>query len=253
MAIALQQAPIVSTDTTSTLNPITIPNVPVAAGNGNRLIVVCVHLEGNATGTDATVSTVTKNGVGFTKLDSISPADWSRSEIWYLKDPAAGTHNIVVTLSAAGKHRLASAYVFDGVDQTTTFRTVAKSAGSAALVSNTVPSVVSGDYLLDCLTIDATGHNTQTGANQTERYDTATSGSDNVSDTQAGSDGGVMSHTWTTSAPYSHIAIALISSAAAAYQIRPDSDIDATGWSTSPLYSKINDSSDATVIQATAV
>lgn len=32
----------------------------------------------------------------------------------------------------------------------------------------------------------------------------------------------------------------------------PDADIASTGWSTAPLYSKINDDSDATVIQATA-
>lgn len=36
-------------------------------------------------------------------------------------------------------------------------------------------------------------------------------------------------------------------------QIRPDADNVTTGWTTTPLYSKINDSSDATVIQATAV
>lgn len=34
--------------------------------------------------------------------------------------------------------------------------------------------------------------------------------------------------------------------------VLPDADITTTGWSTAPLFSKINDSSDATVIQATA-
>lgn len=33
----------------------------------------------------------------------------------------------------------------------------------------------------------------------------------------------------------------------------PDADVVATGWSTAPLFSKVNDGSDATVIQATAV
>jgi len=33
----------------------------------------------------------------------------------------------------------------------------------------------------------------------------------------------------------------------------PDADITTTGWTTTPLYSKVNDASDATVIQATAV
>lgn len=35
-------------------------------------------------------------------------------------------------------------------------------------------------------------------------------------------------------------------------KILPDADIVTTGWTTTPLYSKVNDSSDATVIQATA-
>lgn len=34
--------------------------------------------------------------------------------------------------------------------------------------------------------------------------------------------------------------------------VLPDADITTTGWSTAPLFSKINDDSDATVIQATA-
>lgn len=35
-------------------------------------------------------------------------------------------------------------------------------------------------------------------------------------------------------------------------QLRPDADVVTTGWATAPLYSKINDESDATVITATA-
>ena len=34
-------------------------------------------------------------------------------------------------------------------------------------------------------------------------------------------------------------------------QIRPDADTDVTGWSTAPIFSKVNDSSDATVVTAT--
>lgn len=35
-------------------------------------------------------------------------------------------------------------------------------------------------------------------------------------------------------------------------EVRPDADVTTTGWTTTPLYSKINDESDATVITATA-
>lgn len=252
MSISLQQAPGTVT-TTVTTTPFSILGVPVAAGAGDRLIVVCIHLEGNASGTGSTVTSVTKNSVAFTKLDHMVEARWSRTEIWYLKNPAVGTHDIVISLSSAGAHRGAGAYVFDGVDQTTTFRTVAKSGGVGTSVTNTVPSVVSGDYVLDALTVDATGHAIASGANQTERWDFSTTGMECVSDTQAGSDGGEMSHTWTTSADFTHMAIALIPAGAPPAQIRPDADVATTGWTTTPLYSKINDSSDATVIQATAV
>ena len=252
MAISLQQAPTTVNGGASTITTLTIPSVPVATGAGNRLIVVCVHLEGDAGGTQPSISTVTKNGVSFTKLDHMVAARWSRTEIWYLKNPAAGTHDIIITKDVAIGGHGAGAYVFDDVDQTTTFRTPAKSGGSTTSVTNTVSGVVSGDYLLDALTVDSPSHNVQAGANQTERWDFSTSGCNAVSDTQAGADGGVMSHTWTTSGDFTHMAIALI-----AYvpvdEARPDTDIATTGWTTAPIYSKINDSSDATVVQATAV
>lgn len=253
MAISLQQAPTTVNGGSTPSATLTIPSVPVATGAGDRLIVVCVHLEGNVGGNGETVLSVTKNGVGFTKLDHMVAARWSRTEIWYLKNPAAGTHDIIVTKSAGVEHRGAGAYVFDGVDQTTTFRTVAKSGGSTTSVTNTVPSVVSGDYLLDALTVDTAGHAVAPGANQTERWDFSPTGSDCVSSTQAGADGGVMSHTWTTSGDFTHMAIALIAASGLSVdQIRPDADIVVTGWTTAPAFSKINDSSDATVVQATA-
>lgn len=252
MAISLQQAPVVFNGGGSTLVSFTIPNVPVATGAGDRLIVVCVHLEGDAAGTKPNILSVTKNGVGFTLLDRITPSNWSRSEIWYLKNPAVGTHGIVVTKDEAIGGHGAGAYVFDGVDQTTTFRTVAKYGDSDSTAILGVSGAVSGDYLLDCLTIDSPSHNVQPGANQTEQYEFSTSGMNAASDIQAGSDGIVMSHTWTGISPYSYIAIALIPSGAAPAAIRPDADTVTTGWTTAPLYSKINDSSDATVIQATA-
>lgn len=246
------QAPTTFNGGGSSLISFSIPSVFVAGGMTAGLIVVCIHLEGDSAGTKPDIVSVTKNGVAFTFLDRITPSNWSRSEIWYLKNPAAGTHDIVVTkIEAVGGHG-AGAYVFDGVDQTTTFRTVAKYADSDSTSFLFIPDAVSGDYLLDCLTIDSPSHNVQPGANQTERYDFSAAGMNAASDTQAGVDGGQMTHTWTGIAPYSHIAIALIPSGAAPAAIRPDADTVTTGWTTAPLYSKINDSSDTTVIQATA-
>lgn len=47
------------------------------------------------------------------------------------------------------------------------------------------------------------------------------------------------------------IAVEILGTGAAPQQLRPDADTTTTGWSTAPLYSKINDESDATVITAT--
>jgi len=46
--------------------------------------------------------------------------------------------------------------------------------------------------------------------------------------------------------------IALKATAITLDTVLPDADVTTTGWSTAPLFSKINDASDATVIQATA-
>lgn len=46
--------------------------------------------------------------------------------------------------------------------------------------------------------------------------------------------------------------IALKASTITLDQVLPDADITTTGWSTAPLFSKVNDASDATVITATA-
>lgn len=55
-------------------------------------------------------------------------------------------------------------------------------------------------------------------------------------------------HMWGTAASTSD----WLGAPASGQVILPDADIATTGWSTAPLYSKINDSSDSTVITATA-
>lgn len=50
---------------------------------------------------------------------------------------------------------------------------------------------------------------------------------------------------------YGNISVAEIVGLPQAQKVHPDSDIATTGWSTAPLFSKINDESDATVITGT--
>jgi hypothetical protein len=136
--------------------------------------------------------------------------------MFYLKNPTPATGSAVTTLTAGFNARHVI-WVFSGVDQTTTFRTTQATGGATSGTSSslTVPSVVSGDYLLDAITVDSTGHAIVAGANQTEEYDDPIfSASDTGGSSQAGADGGVMSWSWTTTAEFSHIATALIPSGA---------------------------------------
>ena len=149
-------------DTTSTTS------VTVSAGS-DLLLLVAIHLEMQGTGADH-VSTVVWNGASLTELDKTWGNGWAETQFFYLKNPTPATGNLVTTTTAAniwgGRH---VAYVLTGVDQTTTFRTTQRSTqggSNAASSSLTVPSVVSGDYLVDALTVDSVGHSIVAGANQ---------------------------------------------------------------------------------------
>jgi hypothetical protein len=205
----IQQSAALTVNPAGTGTPITIVSVPVAAGS-NKLLVVGVHLESNGSGGGPIVTGITKNGVALTKLDDAQSSTWGRSEIWYLKEPAVGTHDVIITLSAGTNQRCAGAIVFQGVDQVTTFRTPVKSTGSGTSVSNTVTGISATDFLLDLLTVDGNAHAIAVGASQTSKWSLESPGDDGGLSLQPGSIDGVMSWTWTTSGTYAHIATALI-------------------------------------------
>lgn len=181
----------------------TFSGVVVNSGT-NTAMAVCVEFE-----EAITASSVTYNGVSLTKKDNQAGGSFGGSDIWYLAAPDTGTHDVVVT-SASTNRLVVGVYVADDVDQTTVLRPAVKSSGTSTSVTNSLAFVSSGDLLFDSLNIDSTGHATAPGANETERWDIETAASRNtgVSDTQAGSDGVVMSHTWTTSAEFKHVVTA---------------------------------------------
>jgi hypothetical protein len=57
---------------------------------------------------------------------------------------------------------------------------------------------------------------------------------------------------YTGSNPGDYVILEVTHSAVTLDSCLPDADVTTTGWSTAPLFSKVNDASDATVIQATA-
>lgn len=232
MAITLQNAPVTASKT-AIATTLTF-SVTVNSGS-NQILVVCVSGEINT----HTVTGITFGGVALTQLGRQANASFGYAEIWYLKNPSPSTANVVVTDSSAGV-MAAGAYVLSGVDQTTTWRTTVKATGSAASASVTVASVASGDFLIDSLDIDGTGHSSVAGADQTKRWGIEPSAGTTTgnSSTQPGANGGAMSWTWTTSAPYSLLANALIpaSGSPTAYSLdcQPGS-YTVTGTAASPV------------------
>lgn len=213
MAISLQAAP-TTNNTGATESTSATFSVTVASGS-NSILVVCVSLESNGSGAGG-VTSATFNGDALTEHIAINNSTWSIAEIWYRVAPDVGTFSLVVNWSL--DHVITGAFVFDGVDQTTPFRTPQSTSGSSTSSSLTVTSVASDDYLIDCLCIDGGNHAVAPGANQTEHYEINVAGSSycqGSASTQSGADGGVMSHTWTGSAPFTHVATAMIAAGGA--------------------------------------
>lgn len=200
-------------------------SVTVNAGT-NRCLAIVVCGEGDGTAAQAEVSAISRNGQSLARLARAERSDWSWVEIWYVVAPNIGTFDAAITLTEADRIIVAS-YVSDDVDQSTPLRTAATSTGSGTSASSTVSGVASSDLLFDGLCVDATGHAIVQGADQTETMDIddSESGHEAGSSTQSGANGGVMSWTWTTSAPYSHVATGFIAPAAAPTTLAPQTHV----------------------------
>lgn len=195
-------------------NRLSITRAITVNAGANRILIVFTHHE-DAGGA---VSGITYNGVALTKIGSVAAATWSHVEAWGLINPAVGTFNVIATKVTGGLNNWGlSIYVEDGADQTTGWRAAATDfSNSAAAASATVAGWTAGDMLLDALSIDSVGHVPAVGANQTSEFATQNFGAstnENQGSSQTTTDG-IMSWTWTTAAPYSHIAIAVIAAAA---------------------------------------
>jgi hypothetical protein len=131
-------------------------------GSGNNRILMV----GVSTWVTETITSVTYNGTNLTKLASEADVG-QRVDFWYLKNPAVGTYNIVVT----GSNNMdisAGATTWFNVNQVDTFGTpVGESALSTASQSVNVTSTT-GEVVIDHLATVNVG--TTVGADQTERY-----------------------------------------------------------------------------------
>lgn len=130
-----------------------------------------------------TISGVTYNGVAMTSLGTkITESDASpvlSGQLWALAGPASGSNNLVVTMGAGVNSSEAqiSAWVGNGVDQTTPTDGYATNRGNAAtanIVSSvTVTSEADDRVVVFHATRNLVGNITATPTNYTERQDTA--------------------------------------------------------------------------------
>lgn len=115
-------------------------------GRENRLLLVSV-----ASRSGVAVSTITYAGLTLTQLRSDQPGADIRSEIWYYKDPPAGTANVVVTMASSATFA-ADAAAFYGVHQTSTFGTHTSATGTGTAASVTATTVVN-EMVMDFVAI----------------------------------------------------------------------------------------------------
>lgn len=220
----------------------------------NTLMLVAVH----TSETGDLVNSVTWNSVPLTELAKVGGSEFTGLQFWYLKGASGGfTANLVVSLTTAAVVGRIVCWYFSNVDQINPFRTVQIANGDAALSALTVPAVEVTDYLVDALTINSTGHAAiAIGGAQTEDYEDAVSTTcDTNGSRKDGENGGGMTWSWTTAAQFSHIAVGIMEPQPVASQkIRPDADVTTTGWTATPLFSKVDEAvtDDADFITSTA-
>lgn len=164
----------------------------VTGSNPSLYVGTCLDTAGGTT-----VSGITFNGVALTQLGTLAEGGAIRGDLWFLVAPATGTHDIVVTKSAAVPNS-ATAVSLIGVHQTVPNGTPVNAQGSTDTPTVTA-TTASGETVIDAECNDGTGGTLVAGANQTERVQ-VTAGTEDRSgmSTQDGADGGVMS--WTISA-----------------------------------------------------
>jgi hypothetical protein len=117
-------------------------------------------------------TSVTYNGVAMTLYGSATNGT-VRSELWFLKAPPAGAHNVVVT-AAIPTALTATSMSFTGVNQTTPLGTLASQIGTGTTPSLTVSSVV-GEPIFDVVGAVGTTTPVVAGATQTVRQTNNTS------------------------------------------------------------------------------
>ena len=176
-------------------------------------------------GSGLSVSAVTYNGVGLTRIATDGPTSPAiQGDLWYLVNPATGANTVSVTFAGGTPTRVvAHSISFTGVDQATPIGTAAHANGSSTTPSATVSSAA-GELVVDALCWNSNVATASVGAGQTQLdNDTTSAGSQETGEAnsdEAGAASVTMSWTLSGSTGWSLIAVPL-KPAAAAVSARP--------------------------------
>jgi len=186
----------------TSVSSITVPHV--CTGN-NLVLVVCVGT-GNVS---QAVTGVTYDGVAFTKIDScFTTSEVTRSEMWYLKNPSTGTHNIVVTLAGTATRAGVGAISFISSDQYNPINISSVVSSEAGTPSTSVTTTSVNTYLVDSLYHGDTGSSPNGSQTQICKFDI--SGQDSYGASyKALAAAGVGTMAWTNAGHYSHVVAAV--------------------------------------------
>jgi len=188
-------------------------------------------------------------------------SDTSTRDVWIWSAPAtadiASGSTVTVTWATAQTFHFAICISLAGVAQSGYIdATMSKVFTSGtALDSGVTAAVAAGG-----VAVAATDFSNQAGTTATGGYveqaeiNTGSNGGSLQVETLDNVTAGTQNATWTmnTAVTAAGCVIVVFVAEPAMQTVLPDADTVTTGWTTTPLYSKINDSSDATVVTATA-
>ena len=152
-----------STTGTNKVNPATVSHT---VSGSNRLLLVGVTLWPSALGDS--VTSVTWNGTGLSKITHAAAGTAIRTELWVMLAPATGTYNIVVNFTRTVPCTV-GVVSFTGVNQSDPYRAASTGTGTSTSASITVASAT-GELVLSVAGAGTANYNFTSFSGDTERW-----------------------------------------------------------------------------------
>lgn len=167
-------APTVGTSVSTTASGSSITINTLAISGSDKLLMVMAGGGAAALG-DRSTSNITVAGSSITKLGEGDDGGWVNCEVWYQKNPADATPSIVATFGGGSSQICMGATLLTGVDQTSTFGSVAQNGAGNTSNSLSVSSAGTDAVVYAATSTDDESGITGTG---TERWKQTGVGSD---------------------------------------------------------------------------